>query len=178
MNQTKLGKVNIFSRLTFSWLDLLLWLGYSKPFVLEDIPTLLSEDEAQSAYNKFSTIWEFLLRGDGNSNNPKNLLLKALFRVHWKEMIFVEVCALLRTLALVASPLLLNAFLQYSNNDHKTRLEGLLLVGCLMIVKFTESFSQRHWFFNSRKSRMRMRSALIMAIYRKQLKQSLVLFLF
>ncbi|KAK3182849.1 hypothetical protein Dsin_030135 [Dipteronia sinensis] len=172
MNQTKLGKSNIFSRLTFSWIDSLLWLGYSKPLVLEDIPTLLSEDKAQSAYNKFSTIWEFLHGGDGNSNNQKNLLLKTLFRVHWKEMIFVGVCALLRTLAVVASPLLLKAFLQYSNNDHKTRLGGLLLVGCLMIVKFTESFSQRHWFFNSRRSGMRMRSALIMAIYRKQLKLS------
>ncbi|TXG54180.1 hypothetical protein EZV62_019436 [Acer yangbiense] len=172
MNQTKLGKANIFSRLTFSWINSLLWLGYTKPLVLEDIPTLLSEDEAQSAYNKFSTIWEFLLRGDGNSNNPKNLLLKTLFRVHWKEMIFAGVCALLRTLAVVTSPLLLNAFVDYSSNEHKTRLGGLFLVGCLVIVKFTESFSQRHWFFNSRRSGMRMRSALIMAIYRKQLKLS------
>ncbi|TXG54177.1 hypothetical protein EZV62_019433 [Acer yangbiense] len=133
MNQTKLGKANIFSWLSFSWINSLLWLGYSKPLVLEDIPTLLSEDEAQSAYTKFSTIWEFLLRGDGNSNNPKNLLLKALFRVHWKEMIFAVVCALLRTLDVVTSPLLLNAFVKYSINEHKTRLGGLLLVRYLVV---------------------------------------------
>ncbi|KAK3182845.1 hypothetical protein Dsin_030131 [Dipteronia sinensis] len=87
-------------------------------------------------------------------------------------MIFVGVCALLRTLAVVTSPILLDAFVQYSNNEHKTRLGGLLLVGCLMIVKFTESFFQRYWFFNSRRSGMRMRYALMMAIYRKQLKLS------
>ncbi|KAK0589822.1 hypothetical protein LWI29_018940 [Acer saccharum] len=89
----------------------------------------------------------------------------------WQDE-FSGVCALFSTLAVVASPLLLNAFVKYFNNEHKTRLGGLLLVGCLVIVKFTESFSQRHWFFNPRRSRMRMRSALIMAIYRKQLKLS------
>ncbi|KAK1575542.1 hypothetical protein Q3G72_006373 [Acer saccharum] len=171
-NQTKLGQANILSRLTFSWINSLLRLGYAKPLILEDIPTLLSDDEARSAYKTFSSKWEFLHRGDGKLNNPKNLLLKALFRVHWKEMIFVGVCALFRTFAVVVSPLLLYAIVQYTSNEHKNRSEGLLLVGWLVIVKFIESFSQRHWFFNSRRLGMRMRSALIMAIYRKQLKLS------
>ncbi|TXG68642.1 hypothetical protein EZV62_003577 [Acer yangbiense] len=171
-NQTKLGQANILSQLTFSWINSLLRLGYVKPLLLKDIPTLLSDDEARSTYKTFSSKWEFLHRGDGKMNNPKNLLLKALFRIHWKEMIFVGVCALFRTFAVVVSPLLLYAIVQYTSNKHKNRSEGLLLVGWLVIVKFIESFSQRHWFFNSRRLGMRMRSALIMAIYRKQLKLS------
>ncbi|KAH7565455.1 hypothetical protein JRO89_XS09G0209400 [Xanthoceras sorbifolium] len=171
MNQTKLGEANIFSQLIFSWINSLLRLGYAKPLVLEDIPTLLSEDEAQSAYKTFSSKWDYLRR-DGKSNDQRNLLLEALFRVHWKETIFAGFCALLRTFAVVVSPIFLYAFVQYSGNERRDRLEGLLLVGCLVIVKFIESFSQRHWFFNSRRSGMRMRSAIIMAIYQKQLKLS------
>lgn len=170
-NQTKLGQSNVFSRLFFSWISSLLRLGYSKPLVLEDIPTLLPEDEAHLAYIKFSRKWNFLC-SDVNSNNKNHLLLKALFEGHWKEMIFVGICAFFRTVAVVVSPLLLYAFVQYSNNEHKKRSKGLILVGCLVIIKLVESFSQRHWFFNSRRSGMRMRSALIMAIYGKLLKLS------
>lgn len=170
-NQTKLGQSNVFSRLFFSWINSLLRLGYSKPLVLEDIPTLLPEDEAHLAYIKFSRKWNCLC-SDVNSDNKNHLLLKALFKVHWKEMIFVGICAFFRTVAVVVSPLLLYAFVQYSNNEHKKRSKGLILVGCLVIIKLVESFSQRHWFFNSRRSGMRMRSALIMAIYGKLLKLS------
>lgn len=87
-------------------------------------------------------------------------------------MIFVGVCAFLRTVSVVVSPLLVYAFVQYSSNEHKNRSKGLLLVGWLAIIKLDESFSQRHWFSNSRRSGMRMRSALIMGIDERLLKLS------
>ncbi|KAL4194344.1 hypothetical protein AMTRI_Chr05g58880 [Amborella trichopoda] len=40
------GGIGFSSRLTFSWVDPLLRLGYSKPLALEDVPSLESEDEA------------------------------------------------------------------------------------------------------------------------------------
>ncbi|CAK7356836.1 unnamed protein product [Dovyalis caffra] len=86
--------------------------------------------------------------------------------INRKEMIFVGICAFLRTLAVLASPLLLYAFVQYTNDEHKHRSKGLILVGCLAGIKFMESLSQRQWYFNSR------RSAIMVAIYRKQLQLS------
>ncbi|KAM2419268.1 hypothetical protein ACFX1W_025846 [Malus domestica] len=50
--------------------------------------------------------------------------------------------------------------------------EGLTIVGCLIISKVVESLSQRHWFFDVRRSGMRMRSPLMVAVYQKQLKLS------
>ncbi|MED6183745.1 hypothetical protein PIB30_040640 [Stylosanthes scabra] len=38
--------------MTFSWINLLLELGYSKPLALKDIPSLASEDEAEIGYQK------------------------------------------------------------------------------------------------------------------------------
>ncbi|KAA8518677.1 hypothetical protein F0562_016151 [Nyssa sinensis] len=53
LHQTKLGQASFISRLILSWMNPLLHLGYSKPLVLEDIPSLVPEDEAFLAHKKF-----------------------------------------------------------------------------------------------------------------------------
>ncbi|RVX17086.1 ABC transporter C family member 8 [Vitis vinifera] len=165
------SKSSFISKLTFSWINPLLRLGYSKPLVLEDIPSLTPEDEAELAYKNFAHAWELLQR-EKNSTNTSNLVLRALAKVYWKETVFVGICALLRTISVVVSPLLLYAFVNYSNRKEENLSEGLFLVGCLVIAKVVESVSQRHWFLDSRRSGMRMRSALMVAVYQKQLKLS------
>lgn len=164
-------KSSFISKLTFSWINPLLRLGYSKPLVLEDIPSLTPEDEAELAYKNFAHAWELLQR-EKNSTNTSNLVLRTLAKVYWKETVFVAICALLRTISVVVSPLLLYAFVNYSNRKEENLSEGLFLVGCLVIAKVVESVSQRHWFLDSRRSGMRMRSALMVAVYQKQLKLS------
>jgi ABC-type siderophore export system fused ATPase/permease subunit len=169
---TKLGQASFLSKLTFSWINSLLSLGYSKLLALEDIPSLVSEDEANLAYQKFSDAWESLLR-EGSSSQTSNLVLQAIARVHLKENIFVAICAFLRTVSVVVSPLVLYAFVNHSTNSHEEDLyEGLSIVGCLVLAKVVESFSQRHCFFQSRRSGMRVRSALMVAVYQKQLMLS------
>ncbi|KAJ9179309.1 hypothetical protein P3X46_011116 [Hevea brasiliensis] len=170
-NQSKLAHASFLSKLMFSWINPLLKLGYSKPLNLEDIPSLDPEDEANIAYQKFAIAWDSLVR-ENNSYNTRNLVLWAVTNVHFKENIFVGVCALLRTIAVVVLPLLLYAFVNYSNLDQQNLYHGLSIVGCLFLVKIVESLSQRHCFFLSRLSGMRMRSALMVAVYQKQLKLS------
>ncbi|PIA42824.1 hypothetical protein AQUCO_02000341v1 [Aquilegia coerulea] len=170
-NQSNLGNSDFFSHLTFSWLNPLLRSGYLKPLVLEDIPSLVSEDEAFIAYQSFSSAWD-PLRGNKNSSQSGNLVIRALAKVHLKEMIVTGIYAFLRTISVVVSPLVLYAFVEYSSLDDVNLSYGLLLVGCLVVVKIVESLSQRHWFFNARRSGMRMRSALMVAVYQKQLKLS------
>lgn len=166
--ESKLGQAGVISRLTISWINPVLKLGYSKPLFLEDIPTLLPEDESQVAYKRFSYIWGSLSR-DFNSSNAKNLLLRTLAITQWRENLFVGVCALVRTIAVVVLPLILYAFVQYIKNESKIASKGLVLVGCLAVIKFMESLSQRHCYFNARRSGLRMRSAIMVAIYQKQL---------
>lgn len=60
--QTGLGHATFLSKLNFSWINSLLSLGYSKPLDLEDIPSLVAEDEADMAYQKFVHAWESLVR--------------------------------------------------------------------------------------------------------------------
>ncbi|KAI4352917.1 hypothetical protein L6164_007124 [Bauhinia variegata] len=166
--QSRLGQASFLSKLTFSWINPLLSLGYLKPLSLEDIPSLVSEDEANLAYQKFSHSWNLLSR----ERCTKNLVLWSLIRVHWKENVFIAICAFLRTISVVASPLLLYAFVNYSNRNEEDLKEGISLLGYLILTKVVESLAQRHWFFESRRSGMKMRSALMVAVYEKQLKLS------
>ncbi|CAJ2663697.1 unnamed protein product [Trifolium pratense] len=170
-NQTGLGHANFFSKLIFCWINSLISLGYSKPLDLEDIPSLVSEDESNMAYQKFVDAWESLVR-ERTKNNTKSLVLWSIVRIYLKENLLIAFYALIRTIAVVVSPLILYAFVSYSNRTEEDLKKGLSIVGFLIVTKVFESLSQRHWFFNSRRSGMKMRSALMVAVYRKQLKLS------
>ncbi|PQM33366.1 ABC transporter C family member 8-like isoform X2 [Prunus yedoensis var. nudiflora] len=144
--KTKLEHASFLSKLTFAWINPLLNLGSSKTLALEDIPSLVSEDEAALAYQNFAYTWDSLSRERSSSST--------------------------RNISVGVSPLLLYAFVNYSNSDEENLYEGLTIVGCLILSKVVESLSQRHWFFDSRRCEMRMRSALMVAVYQKQLKLS------
>ncbi|XVE88740.1 hypothetical protein DITRI_Ditri19aG0093100 [Diplodiscus trichospermus] len=170
-NQTELCQASFLSKLSFSWINPLLSLGYLRPLALEDIPSISPEDESNLAYQKFAIAWESLV-SEQSSSDRGNLVLRAIAKVYFKENIFIAVCAVLRSIAVVALPLLLYAFVNYSNREEAHLQEGLVLLGYLIVSKVVESLSQRHWFFASRRSGMRMRSALMVAVYQKQLKLS------
>ncbi|PWA62072.1 NHPM bacteriocin system ABC transporter, peptidase/ATP-binding protein [Artemisia annua] len=169
-NTSEVEEPSFFSKLVFSWVNPLISLGYRKPLVLDDIPSLATKDQARVAYEQFKMAWD-LLQSEKTSKDVK-LVGWALQRVYGKEMVVVGIYALLRTIAVVVGPLLLYAFVNYSNSEIENVRYGLALVGCLVVVKVVESLSQRHFFFDAKRLGMRMRSALMVAVYEKQLKLS------
>ncbi|WVZ23660.1 hypothetical protein V8G54_002204 [Vigna mungo] len=172
--ETGLGRASFLSKLTFSWVNSLLSLGYSRPLSLEDIPSILSEDKADLSHKNFMHAWQSLAR-ERSKNNTKNLVFWSIVRTHLKENILISVYTLLRTVAVTVSPLILYAFVNFSNSRDSGETdfrEGLTIVGFLILSKVVDSVSQRHWFFCSRRSGLKMRSALMVAVYEKQLKLS------
>ncbi|KAK9030862.1 hypothetical protein V6N11_032268 [Hibiscus sabdariffa] len=170
-NPVELDEGSFFTKLTFSWINPLLSRGYLRPLTLQDIPSVTTEDESDLAYQKFAGAWESLVR-EKSSNDGRNLVLRAITKVYFQENVFIAICAVLRTISVVSLPLLLYAFVNYSKREKENLQDGLVLLGCLVVAKVVESLSQRYWFFASRRCGMRMRSALMVAVYRKQLKLS------
>ncbi|KAL8043325.1 hypothetical protein ABFX02_09G113300 [Erythranthe guttata] len=166
-----LGGASFLSKLTFSWINPLLRLGNSRPLNLDDVSSLGSEDEAIVAYKKFTDEWKKLETEKG-ANGSTNLAFGVIARVYWKNMALAGICVLIRTIAVVATPLFLYAFVNYSNLENKNPKRGFFLVGLLVFLKIFESLSNRHFYFYSRRIGMRMRSALMVAVYQKQLKLS------
>lgn len=171
LKNSNLYRAGIFSRLTFSWLNHLLKLGRTKPLNLDDIPSIESEDASLQASERFLAIWRAYTK-DKSKANSKNLILLTLFKCYKWDLLLTGFYALLRTVAVAASPLLLFAFIGYSNLEERNIRIGITLVICLIVMKLLESLSQRHWYFESRRCGMRMRSALMACIFQKQLKIS------
>ncbi|KAM0065999.1 putative ABC-type xenobiotic transporter [Helianthus debilis subsp. tardiflorus] len=169
-NTSQPEEPSFLSKLTFSWVNPLLAVGYRKPLVLEDIPCLTPIDQAAIAHEKFKKAWDSLQ--NEKTLNTDNMVSKALAKVFFKEMVLSGLCLLVRNIMVVVSPLLLYAFVDYANLETKDLHHGLLLVGCLIIVKVVESLTNRQFYFNARRTGMRMRSTLMVKVYEKQLKLS------
>uniref|UniRef100_A0A1J3EY77 ABC-type xenobiotic transporter n=6 Tax=Noccaea caerulescens TaxID=107243 RepID=A0A1J3EY77_NOCCA len=169
-NSARLATAGFFSILTFSWMNPLLLAGFKKPLSPKDIPSVVPEDEAELAYSKFAKAWDTL--AEGSSKKERNLVFRAIAGVYFKENILIGVCALFRTLAVVSLPLMLYVFVDYANSDQRDLRVGFFNLACLVMLKLVESLSMRHWYFAARRSGMRIRSALMVAAYKKQLKLS------
>uniref|UniRef100_A0A0E0AAY4 Uncharacterized protein n=1 Tax=Oryza glumipatula TaxID=40148 RepID=A0A0E0AAY4_9ORYZ len=177
---SELYGAGVLSRLSFSWLNPLLRLGRSKALDLADVPLIASEDGAARASERFAEAWS--LHGHGKDGGGGGRLVGVLLRCFLGEIMLTGFYALVKTLAIAVSPLLLFAFVRYSS--HKAEEEerrdlaaagasaAVALVGSLLAIKLAESLSQRHWFFGSRRTGMRVRSALMAAVFRKQLQLS------
>nr|GMD70414.1 ABC transporter C family member 8 [Ipomoea batatas] len=122
------------------------------------------------ASTQHSLLGEFFFNAFFHSS--ANLILRAIARLYWKEMVLGGFYLLLRSAAVVVAPLLLYAFVAYSNLESKELSKGFFLVGCLIVDKVVDSLSNRHFFFYTKSIGMRIRSGLMVAVYQKQLKLS------
>ncbi|CAI9771959.1 unnamed protein product [Fraxinus pennsylvanica] len=96
-------------------------------------------------------------------------ILKTILLCHWKD---IFIFALLKTTALSAGPLLLNAFIKFDEGKSSFEYDGYLLVVLLFFMKIIESLSQRKWYFRMRIVGLKVRSLLTVAVYKKQLRLS------
>lgn len=173
VHTSELYRSGLFGQLAFSWLNPLLRLGRSKALDLADIPLITGQDSAQHASQKFAEAWGRHINDKArHRSRSSNSLALVLFKCFLGEIALTGFYALMRTLAVAVAPLLLFAFVWYSKQEERDLRTGLLLVGSLLLTKLVESLSQRHWFFDSRRTGMRIRSALMAVIFQKQLKLS------
>ncbi|MCL7035184.1 hypothetical protein MKW94_026792, partial [Papaver nudicaule] len=166
---------NLYKILTFSWLNPLLDLGNQKTIDLNDVPQLSQDDSANGIYPIFR---EQLVRisgdgagGDGISS-PK--LVKALFWLTWREVLFTALLSLVYIFASLVGPYLIDFFVQYLNDPAAQRFNsrGYVLVSAFVLSKIIESLSMRHTSFKLEKIGIRVKNVLVAIIYDKLLTLS------
>ncbi|KAF5451125.1 hypothetical protein F2P56_031420 [Juglans regia] len=162
---TPFSKAGFLSRMSFWWLNPLMKTGRAKTLEDEDMPKLREADGAEECYRLF-------LEQLNKQKRAKPSILKALISCHWKEIFLSGCFALLKVLAISAGPLLLNAFILVAEGKKSFKYEGHLLAISFFLSKSIESISQRQWYFRSKLTGLKVRSLLIAAIYKKQLRLS------
>ena len=160
---TPFAKAGFLSRMTFWWLNPLMTKGRKKTLEDEDIPKLCQADRAENCYMLF-------LEQLNKQKRAKPSILKAIILCHWKEILLAGCFALLKVLTMSAGPLLLNSFILVSEGKKSSKYEGQLLAISFFFLKRIESISERQWFFRSRLIDLKVRSLLIAAIYKTQLR--------
>ncbi|XP_048326439.2 ABC transporter C family member 10-like [Ziziphus jujuba] len=166
---TPFAKAGSLSKFTFWWLDSLMRKGREKTLRDEDIPKLREADRAESCYLLFSEKLDKQKQTDPSSQPS---ILRAIILCHLKEIFVSGFFALLKIITVSAGPLLLNAFILVAEGKDSYKYEGYVLAISLLLAKITESLSQRQWYFRTRLIGMKVRSLLIAAIYKKQLRLS------
>jgi len=162
---TPFAQAGFLSRLSFWWLNPLMKKGRKKTLEDEDIPKLREADRAENCYSLF-------LEQLNKQKRAKPSILKAIISCHWKEILLTGCFALLKVLTASAGPLLLNSFILVAEGKKSFEYEGHMLAISFFLLKIIESISQRQWFFRSRLIGLKVRSLLIAAIYKKQLRLS------
>ncbi|XP_061342019.1 ABC transporter C family member 10-like [Gastrolobium bilobum] len=164
---TLFARVGFFSRMSFWWLNPLMKRGKQKTLQDEDIPKLGEADQAESSYLLFL---DQLNRQKQKEPSLQPSVLKIIIMCHWKEILISGFFALLKVITLSSGPLLLNSFILVAEGHESFKYEGYVLAISLVFTKIIESLSQRQWYFRTRLIGLKVRSLLIAAIYKKQLR--------
>ncbi|RZC91251.1 hypothetical protein C5167_027311 [Papaver somniferum] len=164
-SETPFAKAGFLSKLSFWWLNPLMKKGKKKALEDDDIPMLRKKNRAETCYLMFM---EQLKK----QKQTEPSILWAIILCYWKEILISGFFALFNTITLSASPLFLGAFIDVAEGKESFKHEGYVLVILLLFTKFTESLSQRQWFFRCRSMGIEVRSLLSAAIYKKQLRVS------
>lgn len=161
---TGYATANIWTRVTFSWLNPLLREGASRRLEIDDVPTLAERHKATRLYELFVSNWP--------KEEVPNSTRRTLFTTFWWPLIVSGVLLLLKLSVTYVGPLLLQSFVDYTAGVQRFPYEGYVLVLLLILAKSTEVLSTHMYQFTCNKLGMQVRSSLISMIYRKGLRLS------
>jgi ABC transporter transmembrane region len=165
----------IWSRLVFDWFTPLLERGNAKKRLDQDdlnlipLPLDCQTDPVAAAFELYWT-QELVLQHQTHKHQPS--LMRALFRAFGADFVRAGLLKLVHDLCVFVGPQILHAmilFLRSSENDAKSILRGVWLMLVVTMSQTLMSFCLRHYFFKCYTTGLRVRTAVVVAIYRKAL---------
>ena len=168
---TQFSKAGLFSLMSFWWLNPLIRRGQEKILHDEDVPTLRESDRAEVCYSMFIDQLNRQRQKDDKSSS-RSLVLRTIILCHCREILLSGFFALLKVLTLSCCPIILNAFILAAEDNESSKYESYVLAISLLFTKIIESLSQRQWYFRARLVGMKVKSLLVAAVYKKQLRLS------
>ncbi|XP_068667437.1 putative ABC transporter C family member 15 [Aristolochia californica] len=154
----------IWSRLTFRWLNPLFKAGQKEKLELSHVPLVPKPETAESS---FSSLQDAILKQKTEVSSLPDALIQSI----WKPLVINAIFAGINTLSSYLGPFLITNFVNFlSGKDNSLSYHyGYLLALLFFVSKTVESLSQRQWYFGAHQLGIRVRAALIVAIYTKSL---------
>ncbi|XP_047065452.1 ABC transporter C family member 14-like [Lolium rigidum] len=151
---------------TFSWIGPLITKGSTATLSDKDVPPVAPADTAETAYALFLSNWP-----GSSSSKRAHPVAAALLRSFWPQLLLVAALGVAHISVMYIGPSLLDRFVHFVRRGGGAA-EGLRLVAVLLAGKAAETLASHHYEFQGHKLGMRVRAALLAAVYRKSLRLS------
>ncbi|KAN0041553.1 hypothetical protein ACTFIV_004095 [Dictyostelium citrinum] len=160
---------NLFSRLTFWWINSVLVKGHKKALEISDVPTLGEIDQSIFLSEKFEKAWEDQL------NKPNPSLPWALAKAFGPHFYIAALFKIIQDLLIFVGPTLLKKVLGFveSRDDSEDTYDGLIYALLYFLAPVVQSLLLHQYFHRCYRVGMWLRSAVVTAVYKKALKTSL-----
>jgi ATP-binding cassette, subfamily C (CFTR/MRP), member 1 len=161
----------LLSQLTFHWFTPILRLGNQKRRLdpedlhIVELPTTCTTDDVAS---RFGRHWQDELLKQSQGVSPS--LLRALFRAFGGEFIQAGFFKLIHDLCIFVGPQVLHAMIVFLRDPAAPWYLGLIYTAVVTASQVCMSFCLRQYFFKCFKVDLRVRTAIVSAVYGKALK--------
>lgn len=157
---------SFISPLVFGWFTPILERGNEKkrldPDDLEAIP-LPSDCSTAEVWKSFEQCWQMQLEKEHPS------LFRALLSAYGYEFITAGALKLVHDCSVFVGPQVLHALILFLRDDQASIWRGLWLSVLVTLSQLIMSICLRHYFFRCYTTGLRVRSAVVLAVYRKAL---------
>ncbi|KAF3450335.1 hypothetical protein FNV43_RR06415 [Rhamnella rubrinervis] len=154
---------NLFSRITFSWMNPLMKLGYRRPITEKDVWKLDTWDRTETLNAKFQRCWA------EESRKPKPWLLRALNNSLGGRFWWGGFWKIGNDLSQFVGPLILNHLLQSMQQGEPAWI-GYVYAFSIFVGVVFGVLCEAQYFQNVMRVGYRLRSTLIAAVFRKSLR--------
>ena len=159
---------NLWSRLTFQWLARILRIGNEQNRLeQEDLDCIPLPDDLQTSQvvATFDHYWAEELK----QNPTKPSLTKALVKSFGMEYFQAALLKLVHDLNVFVGPQVLHAIIVFLRDPEAPLWHGLRLTIAITVSQILMSFCLRHYFFKCYKTGLRIRTAVVLTVYKKAL---------
>lgn len=157
---------SLWSRLTFQWFSCLLRVGNrNNRLEQEDLELIPLPDDCQTddIVDTFDKYWQEELQKE------KPSLVKAFARAFGFEYCMAALLKLVHDLNIFVGPQVLHAIIVFLRDPQAPLWNGLALTLAITCSQILMSLCLRHYFFKCYKTGLRIRTAVVLAVYRKAL---------
>lgn len=175
------SRLNIFSFLAFNWFLPLMKLGNSKeqldPEDLEILP-LPPSCQADPVSKSFEFYWNmeknkaksFKVNGRQQMTRTwEPSVARCLFRAYGRDYVKAGILKLVHDINIFVGPVVLHGLIDFLSDPKAPLHRGLLLTVYVTLSQTIMSFCLRHYFFKCYLCGLRMRSAIVVQVYKKAL---------
>jgi len=158
---------SFLSRLTFSWLNPLISIGFKRILEKTDVPQTPTYLEASSDASEFNAAW------DGEKEKRANVSIwKVLVRLHWKRCLASTTLYAVNMATVFVDPQLLRLIIRHVQNEESETWKGVFYALVLLTSFLGYTFTFGHAVHQLTIVAFKMRNGISSALLRKSLKLS------